>query len=171
MVGLPTENDDDIQATANLLLTIKRKNPGLRLKLGVSTFVPKAHTPFQWNGVNSKAKKRLNTLAKYLKPNGIDFRPESYNWSLIQALISRSDRRLAVVIATLSRSHNTIGEWKKAYKAIEENNKTSKGNERLPPWDEVIHKEWNTKRTLPWTHIDAPLSNQQLINHREKSLS
>ncbi len=171
MVGLPTENEDDIQSTATLLLNIKKRNPGLRLKLGISTFVPKAHTPFQWNGVNKQAKKRINILAKYLKPNGIDLRPESYNWSLIQALISRSDRRLAYVIASIRTSHNTIGEWKKVYKEIQEKTKTDKANKRLPNWDEVIHKGWHTKRILPWMHLEGPLTSQQLIKHREHSLT
>ena len=171
MVGLPTENNDDIQATANLLLNIKRKNPGLRLKLGVSTFVPKAHTPFQWNGVNDQAKKRLKILAKSLKPNGIDFRPESYNWSLIQALISRSDRRLANVIASINISQNTFGEWKRVYKEIHESTKNSTSTKRLPHWDDIIHQEWDAQRTLPWMHLESPLTNQQLIRHRDKSIN
>ena len=153
------------------MINIKKRNPGLRLKLGVSTFVPKAHTPFQWNGVNNKAKKRLNTLAKFLKPNGIDFRPESYNWSIIQTLISRSDRRLAQVIASVSKTDNTIGDWKRAYKEIQESKFNSTVNERLPNWNEVIHNEWDTNKILPWMHLEAPLSKEQLIQHREKSLN
>ena len=101
MAGLPTETDDDIEATAELLLALKRDTKGLRLTLGVSTFVPKAQTPFQWQGVRPEVEKRLKRLAKQLKPKGIEFRPESYGWSVIQALLSRSDRRLAPVIAAV----------------------------------------------------------------------
>ena len=43
MAGLPSETDDDIEATASLLLALKKATPGLRLSLGVSSFVPKAH--------------------------------------------------------------------------------------------------------------------------------
>ena len=113
MVGLPTEEDIDIDATAELLLELKKTNPGLRLTLGVSTFVPKAHTPFQWQGVNPKAEKRLKQLAKQLKPKGIELRPESFGWSVIQALLSRSDRRLAPVIASVRGSQNKLGGWKR----------------------------------------------------------
>lgn len=94
MAGIPGELPEDLETTADLMLQLKKAAPGLRLTLGCSTFVPKAHTPFQWYGVNPQADKRLKRLQKRLRPNGIDFRPESYNWSIIQALISRGDRRL-----------------------------------------------------------------------------
>jgi radical SAM superfamily enzyme YgiQ (UPF0313 family) len=109
MAGLPLEEESDIEATADLLLALKKATPGLRLTLGVSTFVPKAHTPFQWEGVRPEAEKRLRLLAKRLKPRGIDLRPESYGWSLIQALLSRGDRRLAPVIAAVRGSQESLG--------------------------------------------------------------
>ena len=117
MVGLPSEQDDDVESTADLLLQLKQTTPGLRLTLGVSTFVPKAQTPFQWQGVRPEAEKRLKRLAKRLKPKGIDLRPESYGWSVIQALISRSDRRLASVIVAVRGSQESLGGWKKAYRS------------------------------------------------------
>lgn len=75
----------------------------------MSSFVPKAHTPFQWQGVRPEADKRLKLLAKRLKPKGIELRPESYGWSVIQALLSRSDRRLAPVIAAARGKHESLG--------------------------------------------------------------
>ena len=98
-----------MEATAELLLALKKATPGLRLSLGVSTFVPKAHTPFQWQGVRPEAEKRLKLLGKRLKPKGIQLRPESYGWSVIQALLSRSDRRLAPVIAAARGTMNRLG--------------------------------------------------------------
>jgi len=109
MAGLPSETNDDIEATAALLIALKGATPGLRLSLGVSSFVPKAHTPFQWEGVRPEAEKRLKLLAKRLQPKGIALRPESYGWSVIQALLSRSDRRLAAVIAAVRGNNNDPG--------------------------------------------------------------
>ena len=171
MVGLPSEEEEDIEATSDLLLTLKRKNPGLRLTLGVSTFVPKAHTPFQWFGVRSQSKKRLQKLAKKLKPNGIEFRPESFGWSIIQALISRSDRRLAEVIVSVRGSQNSLGGWKKAYKNIQERNYKSNPNQQLPPWEEIIHNEWNLQKVLPWMHLQGPIPLGQLMKHKENSFN
>nr|WP_269622041.1 radical SAM protein [Prochlorococcus marinus] len=170
MVGLPQENEDDIEATIKLLIKLKDQNPGLRITFGVSTFVPKAHTPFQWFGVRAEAKNRLKKLTKYLKPKGIQFRPESYGWSIIQALISRSDRRLAQVIPLVRGSHNSLGGWKQAYKIIQEKNTNSKSKEQLPSWEDVIHSQWDHEQVLPWAHLLGPLQSKQLINHQKKAL-
>ncbi len=170
MVGLPTEEEEDINSTANLLIKLKENTSQLRLKLGVSTFVPKAHTPFQWYGVRPEAKKRLKQLAKQLRPEGIELHPESYGWSIIQALISRSDRRIAPVIASLKGSKNTLGNWKKSYNNIRENKSTFE-SANLPSWDSVIHQDWDLNTVLPWSHLDSPIKNELLIQHLKESQS
>ncbi|MEB3241265.1 MAG: radical SAM protein [Synechococcus sp.] len=162
MAGLPSEEEADIEATAELLLALKKATPGLRLSLGVSSFVPKAHTPFQWEGVRPEAEKRLKLLAKRLKPKGIELRPESYGWSVIQALLSRSDRRLAPVIAAVRGKSDSQGSWKRAYKELKQN---------LPPWEEVIHARWDDQRVLPWSHLEGPLPVATLAKHRAEALS
>ena len=178
MVGLPTENEADVEATAQLLLDLKKATPGLRLSLGVSTFVPKAHTPFQWEGVRPEAEKRLKLLAKRLKPKGIELRPESYGWSVIQALFSRSDRRLAPVIAAARGRHDTLGGWKTAYRQVFEGDghpwpdRVSRSWDSQPPpaWESVIHATWSTDRVLPWAHLQGPLPEATLRRHRLESL-
>ena len=168
MVGLPTEEETDVEATAELLLALKKATPGLRLSLGVSTFVPKAHTPFQWQGVRPEAEKRLKLLARRLKPKGIELRPESYGWSVIQALLSRSDRRLAPVIAAARGQHNSLGGWKQAYRAVLE---ASQGDpETPPPWEAVIHSTWSPEQVLPWQHLDGPLPVKTLQQHAADAL-
>jgi len=176
IVGLPTEDDTDIEATIDLLLRLKRRTSRLRFTLGVSTFVPKAHTPFQWNGVRPEAKKRLKLLAKSLKPKGIQLRPESYGWSVIQALISRGDRRIAPVIALVRGSQNNLGSWKKAYQAIQEKTMVEENDPsiafgKLPTWQEVIHQTWDNSRVLPWTHLEGPLKHEVLIQHQQQALT
>ena len=176
MVGLPSEEEVDVEATAELLLALRKATPGLRLSLGVSTFVPKAHTPFQWEGVRPEAEKRLKLLAKRLKPKGIELRPESYGWSVIQALLSRSDRRLAPVIAAARGRHETLGGWKQAYRAVLAGDQTSDlvslaGDLPGPPaWDDVIHAGWEGGRVLPWDHLEGPLPRDTLQRHRREAL-
>ena len=168
MVGLPSEEEADVEATAELLLALKKATPGLRLSLGVSTFVPKAHTPFQWQGVRPEADKRLKLLAKQLKPKGIELRPESYGWSVIQALLSRSDRRLAPVIVAARGRNESLGGWKQAYRAAVEDSRSA---EAAPPaWDDVIHSTWNTERVLPWAHLEGPLPTATLAKHLSEAL-
>ena len=174
MAGLPSEDPADVDATAQLLLALKKATPGLRLSLGVSTFVPKAHTPFQWEGVRPEADKRLKHLAKLLKPKGIDVRPESYAWSVIQALISRSDRRLAPVIAAARGRHDSLGGWKQAYRAVlagERPEATPPSLPDPPAWEEVVHSTWSEGRRLPWDHLEGPLPKATLAGHRREALT
>jgi radical SAM superfamily enzyme YgiQ (UPF0313 family) len=173
MVGLPTEEEADVEATADLLLALRAANPGLRLSLGVSTFVPKAHTPFQWQGVRPEAEKRLKRLAKLLKPKGIELRPESYGWSVIQALFSRSDRRLAAVIATVRGRQESLGGWKRAYRAVRSGELPDDAPALPPPpaWEEVVHELWEVDRPLPWGHLQGPLPAETLAGHAARALS
>ncbi len=177
MVGLPKETEEDIHETADLITNLKQTTPGIRLTLGVSTFVPKAQTPFQWHGVRIESKKRLKLLSKRLKPHGIDIRPESFGWSLIQALISRSDRRLAPVILEMRRLECTLGNWKKAYKNLKkedyiEMEKASSNTIPLPPsWEEIIHSDWSETKILPWIHIKGPINIETLLKHNQDAIN
>ncbi|MEO0458448.1 MAG: radical SAM protein [Cyanobacteria bacterium P01_A01_bin.114] len=156
MAGIPRETEADLEATVAMMLRLKKATPGLRLTLGCSTFVPKAHTPFQWFGVNPKAEKRLKVLQKGLRSKGIDFRPESYNWSVIQALISRGDRRLSKLLLLTRDYGDSLGSYRRAFKAL-------KG--QLPPLDFYVHQNWETDQALPWDHIEGPLPKATLVKH------
>lgn len=161
MVGIPGENGEDIEQTAQMMKTLKKAVPGLRLTLGCSTFVPKAHTPFQWLGVNPEAQKRLKYLQKQLKPNGIDFRPESYNWSLIQTLISRGDRRLTPLLELTRHYGDSVGSYKRAFKEL---------RGQLPSFDYYVHQDWKPEQILPWQHLQTALSPLMLLKHLQDAL-
>ncbi|MEO1095886.1 MAG: radical SAM protein [Cyanobacteria bacterium J06638_28] len=161
MAGIPGETPEDLEATATLMQTLKKASPGLRLTLGCSTFVPKAHTPFQWYGVNPQAEKRLKFLQKQLRSRGIDFRPESYNWSIIQALISRGDRRLSKLLVQARTYGDSLSSYKRAFKDL-------KG--QIPPLDFYVHQEWPSDQPLPWDHIHGLLPKTTLLKHRDDAL-
>jgi hypothetical protein len=171
MVGLPTEEDGDVEATAALLLRLRQQVPGLRLTLGVSTFVPKAHTPFQWEPVRPEAEKRLKLLAKRLKPKGIEVRPESYGWSVIQALLSRGDRRLAPLIAAVRGEPASLGSWKRAYREALSLPPGPGAPPPPPAWDNLVHGRWSSGAVLPWGHLRGPLPAATLRAHREEALA
>ncbi len=160
MAGIPGEVTEDLDHTVNMLLGLKKSAPGLRLTYGCSTFVPKAHTPFQWFGVDKAAKKRLAYLQKHLRSNGIEYRPESYNWSVIQALISRGDRRLAPLLELVRDYGDSLGSYKRAFKDM-------KG--QLPPLSYYVHDHWRTNQVLPWQHLQGPLPDETLKKHLEQS--
>ncbi len=161
MVGIPGESMEDVEQTIAMMQAVKKAAPGMRLTLGCSTFVPKSHTPFQWFGVNRDAKKRLQYLAKQLRKQGIDFRPESYNWSVIQALISRGDRRLAKLLQLTREYGDSVGSYKRAFKQL---------RGQIPDLDYYVHHHWQRDRILPWQHIQGVLPQATLIKHLEDSL-
>jgi radical SAM superfamily enzyme YgiQ (UPF0313 family) len=161
MVGIPHEEMADIEATIEMMISLKKAAPGLRLTLGCSTFVPKSHTPFQWFGVNKDGEKRLKYLEKNLRPQGIEFRPESYNWSVIQALISRGDRRLSNLLKLTRNYGDSLGSYKRAFKDL-------KG--QLPSLDFYVRDDWDFERVLPWEHLQGALSKTTLSKHLNDSL-
>ncbi|HEY9726688.1 MAG TPA: radical SAM protein [Chroococcales cyanobacterium] len=162
MVGVPGEEMSDVEQTVAMMKDIKKAAPGLRLTFGCSTFVPKAHTPFQWFGVNPEAEKRLKFLQKQLRPQGIDFRPESYSWSVIQSLISRGDRRLSHLLELTRHYGDSLGSYRRAFKEL-------KG--QLPALDFYVHADWSTEQVLPWSHLQGPLPQATLLKHRDAAIS
>ncbi len=166
MVGVPQELDTDIDLTIEMLLAVKKTAPKLKLSFGCSTFVPKSHTPWQWLGVSPNGDKKLKYLQKHLAPKGIDFRPESYKDSLIQALISRGDRRIQSVLklAYEYADHGipSDGMYKRAFKAL---------RGQIPPLEHYVYENWETDTILPWQHIQGALPMGTLIKHLESSLT
>lgn len=162
MVGIPGEAAEDLDATVTMLKDVKKAAPGLRITLGCSTFVPKSHTPFQWFGVNQQAEKRLKLLQKQLKPQGIDFRPESYNWSVIQTLLSRGDRRLSDLLELTRNFGDSLGSYKRAFKEL-------KG--KIPDLDAYVYRNWSTEQILPWHHLQGPLPQSTLEKHLAEAMS
>ena len=151
MVGLPGETEEDLKETIRLLNEIKTRNKGKNLSWGSSVFVPKAQTPFQYFGVDKNADKKLKYLSKELHKIGVDFRPESYEWSLIQALISRGDRSINKILEDAYRYGNTIGSFKKAMRE----NKNIDCNY-------FIFKNWEKETKLPWENMQGHL-NKEII--------
>jgi radical SAM superfamily enzyme YgiQ (UPF0313 family) len=162
MVGIPGEELEDVEATVDLMKALKKSAPGFRLTLGCSTFVPKSHTPFQWFGVNPDAKKRLKLLEKQLKSHGIDFRPESYKWSVIQALLSRGDRRLSDLLELVRNYGESLGSYRRAFKEL---------RGKLPTMEYYVNQNWDLDQVLPWEHLQGPLPVATLKKHLADSLS
>jgi radical SAM superfamily enzyme YgiQ (UPF0313 family) len=165
MVGVPQELDSDIDRTIEMLLAVKKTAPKLKLSFGCSTFVPKSHTPWQWLGVSTNGDKKLKYLQKHLAPKGIDFRPESYKDSLVQALISRGDRRIQSVLKLAyeyaDRGIPSDGMYKRAFKAL---------RGQIPPLEYYVYDNWETDTILPWHHLQAALPLGTLIKHLELSM-
>jgi len=166
MVGLPTETDEDVEAIVELarkaretMLTAARKKGRLGgLTLSVNCFIPKPWTPFQWEAMEDvdSLNRKLRYIKKALKglPN-VNVIHDVPKWALLQAALSRGDRRLAHVI--LAASEND-GDWKAAFGS--ENLDMNFYACRIRGMDEVF----------PWDFIGTGIDKKYLLKERDRSV-
>jgi len=142
MIGLPEETDADIEAIALLVTKCKdifdKHQSWSRITLTIAAFVPKAGTPFQREGMAAPdtLKSRLSLLKSKLPAKGISVKNESLEWSEVQAVLSRGDERLAVVLADIEKL--TLANWHAAMQ---------KAGLDI---DSYAHEKWDLERELPW---------------------
>ena len=98
----------------------------------------------------------VSILEKNLRSKGIDFRPESYKWSVIQGLISRGDRRLSHLLELVRNYGDSLGSYKRAFKEL---------RGELPELDFYVFNDWELEQVLPWNHIQGPLPKATLKKH------
>ena len=108
MMGLPTETDEDLLGISQIVRHVqhtfrqyaKNKARGLRINVGISIFVPKAQTPFQWLGQISaeEAARRKEVLMESLNIKGVTYSIHEYKTSFLEAVLARGDRRLSAVL-------------------------------------------------------------------------
>ncbi len=149
IIGLPTEEQQDIDDLVNLMKDLKKQNKGFNLSLSISSFVPKAHTPFerQARQSNKELEQKSNCIKKQLLRSGIDFKPASIKWEYIQGVLSMGDRRLYPILEQVYEYGSTLGSWNRAYKSV--------GKDlNIPPYDWYILREKDQDEILPWSLID-----------------
>jgi len=174
MLGLPTETIDDIEDIIQLAGKIrslgekaKGKKPQIRVSL--STFVPKPHTPFQW--VAQEGEEQLKSKQELLKPGlrrkGIRLSWQEPKLSRLEAALSRGDRRLGKVIYGAWKlgctfdawsEHLNYGNWLGAFEAA-----------GLEPGF-YAHRERSLDELLPWAHIDVGVTTAFLKREYQRAL-
>ena len=102
MVGHPTEQDEDIQAIVDFVLAARGRFKR-RIAINATPFVPKAHTPFQWEAMTAGdvIRRRQKLIYSSLARHGVDVRADAPDWAEVQAVLSRGDRRLADVLLAI----------------------------------------------------------------------
>ena len=162
MLGLPTETIDDVQEIIQLvdkicLLGKKAKGQRPQLRISVSTFVPKPHTPFQW--VAQAGQTELDAKHELLKL-GLRRTRSRLSWpdykvSLLEAVLSRGDRRLGKVIYRAWQLGSTFDAWDERFNY--ENWLRAFAETGLEP-SFYAQRERPLDEPLPWTHIDVGIT-------------
>lgn len=174
MIGHPLETLEDVQAIANLckaVLAEGRKIMGrkARVNAGVSTFIPKPHTPFQWVSCDStdQVVQKLGLLKRELRDRDIKLTWTEPETTLLESWLSRGDRRLGPVIYRAWQLGTKFDAWQEHfniqawYQAFEEAG--------LDP-NFYSHRERSLDEILPWSHISTGVRTAYLKQDYQWSL-
>jgi radical SAM family uncharacterized protein/radical SAM-linked protein len=174
MIGLPTETDADLEAIVDLVERLRRlKLPAKRrgqLNVSVATFIPKAHTPFQWAGQDSlaTAQPKIDRVRRQLARPGIQFKWQNPRVSLMEGLWARGDRRLAPLLEEAYRRGCRLDGWSQHF--------------RFDLWQEAIAAcgidlDFHTTRArdldepLPWDHVAVGVEKAFLQDEWRRALA
>jgi radical SAM family uncharacterized protein len=175
MLGLPTETIDDIEDIIQLVDKVRslgRKATGKKpqIRLSLSTFVPKPHTPFQW--VAQEGEQQLDSKHELLK-QGLRRKGTRLSWqdpkiSLLEAALSRGDRRLGKVIYRAWQLGSTFDAWNEHFNY--ENWLGAFNETGLNPGF-YAQRERPLDELLPWAHIDVGLTTAFLKQEYQRALA
>ncbi len=173
MIGLPTETEDDLLEIVKLI----EEFSGMRklfdgrwgqVSVGISNFIPKAHTPFQWLGMQTieSLKQKQNFLRQRLRRKNFEVDFHDSTMSFVEACMSRGDRRIGSVIKAAFKNGARFDAWtgmfnfklwKQAFEAL-----------GIDP-EGYVYKQKNIGAVLPWDHIDCGFSKDKLVEYAKKA--
>ena len=176
MLGLPTETDEDVLGIADLVYKIIKtwqahatnKKRGLRVHVATAFFVPKPHTPFQWEKQITQEEylRRCKLLKSHFYSKSIEYDYHEPNLSRLEAVMARGDRRLGAVIEEAAKNGARLDGWDEYF--------------RYDIWLDAfktcgIDPEFYTTRgfgedeMLPWDSIDVGVSKKFLLQERRRA--
>lgn len=166
MIGLPAEQEEDIQAIIDLVKQIKQKFlKASRAKgrmgtitVSLNAFVAKPFTPFQWSAMDKLGvlKQKIKAIKGGLKKvTNVRVNAEAPRWAHLQALFARGDRRIGRLLVS---AHENKGNWPQTLKAW-----------TLKP-DFYVHRQRDREELLPWDFIDHGIDKNFLWNEYQRAL-
>jgi radical SAM family uncharacterized protein/radical SAM-linked protein len=171
MFGLPTETFEDIEAIAGLVRRAAQTSADRRLRINVSvaTFVPKPHTPFQWEAQISieEAFARIDLLKKSLPRGNFKLKWHDPRQSFLEGVMSRGDRQLSRVIEEAWQRGARLDAWNEHFNFNIWLEAAEACNIDLSPY--LRQREFS--ETLPWQHLDTGVDEEFLRAELEKSLA
>ena len=176
MLGLPTETDEDVRGIADLAADVlgvwRRSSPnkarGVRITVSTSCFVPKPHSPFQWEAqvTMDEYRRRVNLLR-----DSITARNVTYNWhdadtSFIEAALSRGDRRMGDVIEAAWRRGARMEAWSDYFDFRRW--QAAFADCGLEPAFYAT-RERSEDECLPWSRVDMGVRTDLLLRERHRA--
>ncbi|MBI5639617.1 MAG: DUF2344 domain-containing protein [Nitrospirae bacterium] len=175
MTGLPTETDADIAAIPEMVLQAIRTSKRLRgrninISVGVSSFIPKPHTPFQWFGQNtlSVLKGKNSYLKKELLRRGVKYKGHAEEMSLLEAMIARGDETLSVVIEKAWQAGCRLDAWTEVFDFEKWNRAIEDSGVNAVAFAE---REYSSGSVLPWEFISTGVTKDFLWREYQNAIS
>jgi radical SAM superfamily enzyme YgiQ (UPF0313 family) len=175
MVGLPTEEDEDVLAIAELGIKVwevaRKHGRANKVTISVGGFVPKPHTPFQWapQDTTEDIQRKLAMIRQAIsKVNGLKLRTNDPEEGVIEGLLARGDRRVAAAVERAWRLGARFDGWHEIdtlsiwLRALEETGVDLH-------W--YTARERDQKEALPWDHLDSGLDKDWLWKDWEDATS
>ncbi len=177
MIGLPTETDDDVVGINIISQKVvdeffknpdKPKGKTVAVSAGVSSFVPKPFTPFQWEAQDTREelKRKQELLKSTCTSKKITFRFHNTDMTYIEAVLARGDRRLGKALEIAWRSGCTFDSWDDKFNIDLWLGAISKAG--LSP-EFYANRKREYSEVLPWDVINAGIRKEFLISESEKA--
>jgi radical SAM family uncharacterized protein/radical SAM-linked protein len=167
MVGLPTETHEDIQGIIDTVVNIIRigyrelkKSP--QINLSIASFIPKPHTPFQWDGMNPEEnllEKHKFIKSRLKKYRFVQFKDHSIQSSILEAVFSRGDRKLTPVLLNAWENGARFDSWSDCFNFSLWHTAFAAHGLDIKDYLQSIDKE----AALPWDHIDTGINKSYLL--------
>ena len=171
MIGLPTEREEDVLAISNLAKRVlqngRQYNKKARVNLGVSTFVPKPFTPFQWDAQISieetHAKHQL--LQDNMQRFGLKFGRHDAQMSYLEGVFARGDRQVGRLLEAAHELGCKFDGWGEHFNF----QKWIEAAERTGIDMDVYNRKRDLNEALPWDHIDCMVDKQYFVDEYWRS--
>lgn len=175
MLGLPTETDEDVLGIADLAQKVYQswrestpnRSRGVRITVSTACFVPKPHTPFQWEAQVTREEylRRVKLLRENMRNKSISYSWHDPETSFLEAVFSRGDRRLADALELAWRNGAKFDAWSEYFS--------------LPRWLDAFeacaldpafyaNRERSREEVFPWTVLSDGVDTDFLWREREK---
>ncbi len=176
MLGLPTETDEDVVGIAELAAKVlhvwressPNKQRGVRITVSTSCFVPKPHSPFQWEAqvTREEYKRRVNLLRESITAKNV-----TYNWhdpdtSFVEAVLSRGDRRVGDAIEAVWRRGGRMEAWSDYFSFRRWMD--AFGECGVDP-DFYATRERAEDEVLPWSRVDMGVRKELLLREKHRA--
>ena len=176
MLGLPTETDEDVLGIADLVYKIilawkecaVNKKRGLRVHVATAYFVPKPHTPFQWEKQITPEEylRRCRLLKRHFYSKSIEYNYHAPDLSRLEAVFARGDRRLGPVLEEAVKNGARLDGWDEYF--------------NYSKWFDAFRncgvdtdfytvRGYGEDEILPWDTIDVGVTKKFLLRERKQA--